>query len=254
MRVMDRTSYGALALLVAIGGPAGAAPAAAADPAAVAAPVFKAGDAWVFEETTEQGQTSFTSGRADLVIERVDGDTMLVGAKKDGAPTGYQDQVRGTDWSHRLVVNGQETISNRPFAFPMSIGQSWTSDWTDPTRRGTLLSGHVHTSCTPKGWEDVTVPAGTFHALKVVCKGVEEMQLEVPAQAAAGTITAGGGATSVAHVQKGGRGSVTHVTYREAWYAPEIKTSVKNLYESYNTDNVRLRRETEALVSFKPAT
>lgn len=254
MRATDRTSFGALALMAAISGPAAAAPTTADKPTAVAAPVFKAGDAWVFDETHEQGQNGFSNERVDLVIERVDGDTMLIGVKRDGAPTGYQDQVRGTDWSQRLVVNGQETITNRPNAFPMSVGQSWTSDWTDPTRRGNLLSGHAHRTCTATGWEDITVPAGTFHAMKIVCKGLDELQLEVPAQAAAGTVAGGGGSTSVAHVQKGGRVAVTHVTYGEGWYVPELKTRVKNVDESYNTDDVRLKRSTEVLVSFKPAT
>jgi len=250
MRVMDRISFGALALLGAISGPAAAA--AADRPEAVAAPAFKAGDTWVIEETTEKGQTGFTTVRADVAVERVDGETMLVGMKRDGAPTGYQDQVRGSDWSRRLVVNGQETVTNRPFAFPLSVGQSWTVDWTDPTRRGNVVSGHAHKTYTVAGWEDVTVPAGTFHALKIVCKGVEEMVIEVPAQAGAVTVAGGAGATSVAHTQRGGRGKVTHVTYGESFYVPEVRNYVKSFDETYNTDNVRLSRQTDVLVSFKP--
>ena len=159
MRVMERFSFGVLALLPAISGPAAAAPAADRS-AAVAPPVFKAGDTWVFEATLERGQTSFSTERTDLTIERVDGDTLLVGTKRDGAPTGYRDEIRGADWSRRLVVDGQETTTNRPFVFPMSIGKTWTVDWTDPTRRGDVLSGHAHKTFTVVGWEDVTVPAG----------------------------------------------------------------------------------------------
>ena len=47
-----------------------------------------------------------------------------------------------------------------------------TVDWTDPTHRGNMLSAHIHKTCSVTGWEDVAVPAGTFHALKIVCKGV----------------------------------------------------------------------------------
>ena len=70
------------------------------------------------------------------------------------------------------------------------------------------------------------------------------MQVEVPAQAVAGTVSGGGGGTSVAHVQKGGRGKVTHVLYSEGYYVPELRNYVKNFDETYNGDNVRLSRVT----------
>jgi hypothetical protein len=249
---MDGFSIGVFAILAAISGPAGAGPTPDKS-ATVAAPVFKAGDTWVFDQTTEKGQTGFSEGRTNVAVERVDGDTMLVGLKRDGSPTGYVDSIMGSDWSRRLLVDGQERVTNRPFAFPMSVGQSWTADWDD-IRRGNVLSNHVHRTCTATGWEDVTVPAGAFHALKVVCKGVEDLTVEVPAQAVAGTVAGSGGATSVAHAQKGGQAKVTHPTYSEAYYVPELKNYVKVVDETYNAGNVRLSRTTGVLVSFKPGT
>lgn len=247
---MDGFSFGVLALLVAMSGPAGATPTADKS-ATVAAPVFKAGDSWVFDQTAEKGQTGFANERIDITVERVDGDTILVGLKRDGAPTGYVDHIMGADWSRRLVVDGKETVTNRPFAFPMSVGQSWTTDWDD-IRHGNVLSGHAHRTCSAVGWEEVTVPAGAFHALKVVCKGVDEMTVEVPAQAMAGTVAGSAGATSIAHAQKGGQAKITHMTYAETYYVPEVKNYVKAVDEQYNVDNVRLSRTTGVLVSFKP--
>ena len=250
---MDGFSFGVLAVASALSVSA-TTPPVSDKSAAVATPAFKTGDAWVFEKTTEKGQAGFSTERYDLAVERVDGDTMVVGVKRDGAPTGYQDQILGSDWSRRLLMNGQETVTNRPFAFPMSVGQTWTLDWTDPTRRGNVLSAHYQKTCTVMGWEDVTVLAGTFHALKTVCKGVDELQVEVPAQAVGGVVAGSGGSTSVAHAQKGGRGTVTHVIYNETFYVPEIRYYVKAVDETYNRDNMRLSRATDVLTSFKPGT
>jgi hypothetical protein len=248
---MDGFSFGVLALASALSVSA-ATPPVSETSAAVPAPAFKTGDAWVFEKTTEKGQGGFSTERYDLLLERLDGDTMVIGAKPDGAPTGYKDRIVGTDWSRRLVVNGQETVTNRPFVFPMNVGQTCTVDGSDSTRRGNLLSAHVHKTCSVTGWEDVAVPAGTFHALKIVCKGVEELQVEVPAQAVGGVVAGSGGSTSVAHAQKGGRGTVTHVIYGEIYYAPETRDYVKAVDETYNSDDVRLGRVTDVLASFKP--
>ena len=35
-----------------------------------------------------------------------------------------------------MVVDGQDTVTTRPLTFPMSVGQSWTIDYVDTTRRG----------------------------------------------------------------------------------------------------------------------
>ena len=248
---MGRLGVSVLALLATIGGLARAAP-SAGEPVVLAAPAFKIGDSWVFDETTEKGQTGYSSVRADFTVERIDGDTIALGEKRDGAPTGEVVKIIGADWSRRLVVDGQEVVTNRPFAFPMAVGQSWISDWTDPTRRGDLLFGHVHKTCTAMGWEDVTVPAGAFHALKIVCKGTETVTFEVPARTLAGTVADSAGATSIAHAQRGGQASATHPLYGETYYVPEIRNYVKSVDERYDADNLRLSRFTTVLVSFKP--
>jgi hypothetical protein len=39
----------------------------------------------------------------------------------------------------------------------------------------------------------------------------------------------------------------------EFYYVPALKNYVKSIEEQYDTDNVRVSRETRVLVSFKPA-
>lgn len=248
---MNKLGRGAFALLLGISAPAVAAPASPG--ASVPAPTFKVGDSWVYDETTEKGANGFGQRRLDYVIERLEGDTMLVGIKADGSPTAFQDHEVGTDWSQRRLVDGQDAVTTRPLTFPMSVGQSWSIDYVDSTRRGAQTSNHVHRTYTVVGWEDVTVPAGTFHAIKVIAKGVDKATLQIASTAVAGAVVGSGGATSVAHTQHGGTGELTRATYAEFYYVPELRNLVKSVEEQYTPDEVRVIRQTQALVSYKAA-
>jgi len=245
---MSQIARGAFALLLGISAPAAAAPAAS-----VPAPAFKLGDSWVYDQTTEKGPSGFGQVRLDLVIERLEGETMMVGIKADGAPTAFQDLEVGIDWSQRRIIDGQDRMTTRPLSFPMSVGQSWTVDYVDTNRHGAQTSAHIKQTYTVVGWEDVTVPAGTFHAIKVVSKGIDKATIEVANTAVAGMVAGAGGATSVAHTQRGGTGQLTTSAYAEYYYVPELKNYVKTIEEQYNTDNVRVMRTTRALVSYKAA-
>lgn len=242
-------AQGVAVLVVAVSAPAAAAP----DPAQVQPPVFKAGDDWIYDITVESGQTGFSQTRSDFRIERVDGDTILVGVKQAGAPTSYEDYLVGADWSRRILVDGAEKVTSRPLKFPMAVGETWTVDYTDPVRRGNELSGHVRRTYTVAGWTDVTTPAGTFHALKVVARGVTDAAVETPAAVAAGTMATPEGALSVAQAQKGGIARVTEMSYAELYYAPALRNFVRTIEERYTPDNVRKIRETRVLTSYAPA-
>jgi hypothetical protein len=216
-------------------------------------PALKVGDGWVFDEVDEKGASGFSQRRLDYIIDRLDGETMMVGVKPDGAPIGYEDHLVGADWSQRRMVDGRNTVTTRPFEFPMAAGHKWTVDFIDPTRRGNQVSAHIHRTYSVVGWEDVTVPAGHFRAIKVVADGVDEAQIEVPAVASANVAAAPGGSTSVAHSQRGGVGKLVRGTHAEIYYVPAVKNFVRMVEEQYNTDNVRVMRHTLNLVGFKPA-
>jgi hypothetical protein len=227
-------------------------PTLADDPATVPAPTIKVGDSWVFDSTVEKG-AAFGQQRLDFTVERLDDDTMVLGIKRDEAPGPFEDHVVGQDWSHRLLADGEETVTTRPFSFPMSVGQRWSVDYVDSTRRGAQTSDHVRKTYKVVGWEDVTVPAGTFHAIKVEAHGVDLDTIQVPAAAVGGAVASSDGATSVSHTQRGGQDSLTRVTYAELYYVPKIKSYVKSIEEQYNADNIRLISETQVLVSYKLA-
>jgi hypothetical protein len=222
------------------------------DPAVVALPALAPGDTWVFDRAVDRLRGGFAQTRIDLTIDRVDSATMLVGIKPDGAPTGFEDHRLGRDWSQRLIVNGQEEIINGPFAFPMKIVESWTEDHVDPQTYGLQTLARFHSTFTVVGWESVTVPAGTFRALKIEKTGTLEATVSAPASAASAAVATPNGAATMARTERA-RVSVNHfTTYGAFYYVPDVKYYVKSIEEQYDSRSVRVRRDTDVLVSFKP--
>jgi hypothetical protein len=228
-------------------------PALTLEQGAAPAPEYTVGDSWVFDQTVEKGPTGFAQVRLDLAIERLDGETMIVGLKRDGAPVAFEDHVVGADWSQRELADGQEMVTTRPFTVPLTVGQSWTVDYVDSTRRGGQISNHVHRTYRAVGWRDVTVPAGAFRAIEVQADGIDDATVEVPAAAVGGAFASSTGTTSVSHAQRGGQGHVIRKTHDELYYVPQIKNYVKSIEEQYNTDEVQIFSKTRVLVAFKPA-
>ncbi|MBV8594396.1 MAG: hypothetical protein JOZ27_08865, partial [Caulobacteraceae bacterium] len=179
----------------------------AADSTSIPAPQMREGDAWVFDRTNERGTSGFSQGRQAMRIERVESDTMVLGVKPEGAPTDFQDQVLGLDWSKRRLIMGKEVVTARPFAFPLSVGKTWTADYEDPTQHGAQVRAFFRVAYKAVGWEDVTTPAGTFHALKI------EATTNVEAHMAAQNIAAGGAASTLNSA--GASSQVTHLPERD---------------------------------------
>lgn len=232
-----------------------AAPIAArgAEPASVPAPTFRVGDSWIYDATIERGTMGFTEGAYEVRIEDVRDDGMIMGVKRQNAPRNYQDQERGLDWSERRLVDGTPTVGERPYDFPLSVGKTWTVDYDDMTRYGLQTSTHVHKTFKVTGWEDVTTPAGAFHALRIEGHGTLKAQIAASNGTIGGGTQTPGSATAIVHTQA----TPAHVEYGTQYvrvdYVPEIKSFVKSVQETYNASGVRTHRETRTLESFKPA-
>ena len=225
-----------------------------AEPPVVTGPAFETGDTWVFDQTDQRGASGFGQQRIDLSIERTDADTMLVGVKRDGAPTAFEDHIVGQDWSQRHIVDGQETPTTRPLNFPMRVGQNWTVDFSDATRRGMQTSLHVHRTYKVIGWEDITVPAGTFHAIKIEANGMSDGVIVTPGAVVGGAASSSLGGATFTRSQRGGTASNSVRDYAMFYYVPTIKNWVKSVEEQYNSEDVLVKRETRVLVSYHPAT
>ena len=237
----------AVALIVA------ASAAVAADPPSVPAPDLKAGDAWTYDHSFERGTGGFTEQRVDYKVEHVGADTMVVGLKLHGSPVDFEDHIMGPDWSQRRVYNGKQTVIGQPFAFPLTIGKTWAIDRVDPTRIGLQTSAAHHVTYKVTGWEDVTTAAGTFHAIKVESDDKVKVDLMGASAAVGGTIATANGATAVAQSGRSGPHSVYLENFSTFYYAPQVKYWVKTVEDQFNSDSVRVSRETNTLVSYTPA-
>jgi hypothetical protein len=225
-------------------------PVPAAESAGLPAPTFVVGDTWIFNRTHENGK-AFSQERVMLRVERVGPDDMLVGIKQDGSPADFEDHRIGLDWSESRVVDGKLMVTERVFSFPLKVGQTWQEDYVDPRRQGMQTFAHIQKTYKVVGWEDVTVPAGVFHALKIEASGMLTSTMSFPANAVSAAAGAAGGATSIAHVERARSGVLTQPTYRALYYVPEIKNFVKIIYEQYDSENVRVKRDVGELASFK---
>ncbi len=222
-------------------------------PTQIMAPDLKPGDSWIFDRSTERGTSGFSDQHVDLKIEHVGVDTMVVGVKLEGAPTDFEDHVVGADWSQRRIIDGKQTATARPLAFPLAVGETWTSAFVDSKHYGTQVSAEHQATHKVTGWEDVTTPAGTFHAIRIESDDKVKAQFMAANGAVGGAVATADGATVIAKTSNSG----PHTEYAEIlstfYYVPEIKYWVKSVEDTYNSENVRTRRQTNLLISFKPA-
>jgi hypothetical protein len=245
-----RRSYRLLPLMIAVFPQA----ALASVPSSVAAPDLKPGDTWVFDRSMERGTSAFSDRHIDLKVEHVGVDTMVVGIKPDGSPNDFEDHVMGADWSQRRLIDGNQTTTGRPLAFPLEIGKTWTSDFIDPTRIGLQVSAEHHETYKVTGWEDVTTPAGTFHALKIESDDKIKAHFMAANAAVGGALATADGSTVVAKTNHAGPHTEYAETFSTFYYVPEIKYWVKYVEDTFSSESVRTRRVVDLLVSFKPAT
>ncbi len=117
----------------------------------------------------------------------------------------------------------EPTKSDKPglwFAFPLYPGKSWINKYDWEYLGAAPAKGKAEDHGTVLGWEDVAVPAGKYHALKVVVNS--------------------------RYFGAGGFNDETVLTF---WYAPQVNRFVKFDYaDTY--DGVVLAE----LVSYKPST
>ena len=69
--------------------------------------------------------------------------------------------------------SSEPTVSTKPgmwFEFPLYPGKTWVSDYDWEMKGAAPAKGKGEDRGRAIGWEDIQVPAGTFHALKVEVK------------------------------------------------------------------------------------
>ena len=211
---------------------------------------LKPGDTWTYHSTAEK-RTGWQQSRVESTVVRAGPTTVAVSIKPVGSTMPPTEQLMGADWSRTRSVNGHETIVNRPLAFPLSVGKTWTVEYTETHPNRQHSSEHHRAVYGVAGWEDVTVPAGTFHALKIEADGERTATM---APAVGGTVATRldeQGATTVVQSGKTAPATVSGRLYKGFWYVPAVKRWVKPVEEYYDSNGVRNERYADELESDK---
>ena len=176
----------------------------AADGEPVRAPYVEKGDCWSYRARNFRDQGKFRAAdEYELCVSFIDAATgTILGVQTFKSDARENDATFTTDWGS--VRSGSGAVNTPParfLRFPLRAGDSYRLEYEtrNPRAAKNLLARH-RWDIKVVGWEDVTVPAGTFHALKIEGKGSYE------------------------RVDSGARGAES-VTY---WYAPEVARWVKS--------------------------
>ena len=142
--------------------------AAAQDPERIVKPEIRKGDSWTYRSNGIIGPGIDTY---EIRVERSEGNTILVVATRKSDAKEF-DATFTTDWSTVVGVSG--LIMSPPpafLAFPMSIGDARSISYTASRPRTDSPPTQYKNEVRVVGWEEVTVPAGQFRAMKVAVEG-----------------------------------------------------------------------------------
>jgi uncharacterized caspase-like protein len=198
-----------------------AAPGSAAIAGLSAPPAVKVGDNWAYK-VTDRDYTVVRERKSVTRIESVTNSEIRM-------RSGSRNTFRYTpDWS--LIANVPGDGVERRFAppipvysFPLEPGKTWQARFRNTRSDGKIYDNDR--SVTVEGWEEVTVPAGTFRALKV------------------------SSLTYYRRVDSGGSGGGRIVF--KYWYVPEVKRPVRIEDVNIGNNNVVIHDFTSELISYK---
>ena len=216
------------------------------------APVVAANDTWTYDRTTEVG-TNFRQTREEITVDHASPNSIAVTERTVGSNGAAHESLSNGDWSRERSVNGKQTVVNQPFDFPLRVGKSWTVEYTEENPSRVHTNEHFRSPYKVTGWEDVTVPAGTFHAMKIEAEGEWSAAIAPAAMAGAVSRVDRFGATAVTQATRTGPSAASGRTYKAFWYVPAVKRWVKSVEEYYSAGGQRTSSFKDELVSYKTA-
>jgi hypothetical protein len=217
----------------------------------VNAPIVKAGDTWTYKMTTETGASGWNQTRDDTTVSRVTSSTIYYTVKASGSTQPPKELFAGLDWSRARDIDGKETVVNKPFSFPLTMGKAWEVHYREPHPNKAHRSEEWTHKYTVVGFESIEVPAGKFNALKIEAEGRWTAELEPSQTVVQGAQSNAGGTSMVTQMQKTTEKTVSGRTYKAFWYVPEVRRWVKSVEEYYGNGGVRNERYTGELEALK---
>jgi hypothetical protein len=217
---------------------------------AIDRPAIKVGDSWTYRVTDEIGK-GWNQTHDEITVSHVTPSTVYFSLKRSGSTQPPQESFSGSDWSRIRDVNGKETVVNRPLDFPLSQGKTWEVSYQEKNPNPVHSVERFDDKFTVVGYEDVEVPMGKFHALKVEAEGTWHATIAPMQTVRQGAQINSQTTTMLTQVQKGASGEVSGKTYKAIWYVPEMERWVKSVEEYYSAAGVRTGSYTQELESFK---
>ena len=137
----------------------------------IAAPMWAPGDEWVYRWEDASGSGTFV-----WVVDR----TLTVGGVEYYVVRAAAREIYYRAEDRALVseaVDGRVVIRYvpawLPVAWPLSVGKAWDTHYTE-NRVTDRQTRDIHTTCRADSQEQVTVPAGRFRAILVVCRNFRD--------------------------------------------------------------------------------
>ena len=217
----------------------------------IEAPPLKSGDSWVYKVTEERAPNGWVQNRYEVAVERATSSAIYFSTKQAGSSQAPREIVGGLDWSRIRDVNGKETVVNRPLSFPLTVGKSWETQYTELNPNRAHKSEQWNIKYTVVGYETVAVPAGTFKAMKIEAEGHWNAEIAPGQSVVQGAQTSQNSTTLVTKVETATDKPVSGRIYKAFWYVPEAHRWVKSVEELYGSGGVRSERTTAELESFK---
>jgi len=214
---------------------------------AVTQPDIKPSDTWRYSIGIDWRGFERTSHVREDRIARVGVSDFVLSYASDGGYSTHGAMLLQKDWSTRRQFNHIDAVFTRRFSFPLSPGKTWEVQLNFPYDQ----THHVYEVM---GWEKVTVPAGTFDALRVEDHGTGLWQHELLPMPALPMPPGSAGSTNGPSTA-GRTDPRTNFTpggrlYGAYWYMPAIKREVKSIEEEYDAGGELEGRITFQLISY----
>lgn len=215
-------------------------------------PTVHVSDSWHYKNTVEK-QGHFTESHDESTVVRTQSDAILLRIHMVDSPLQPTEVLVGNDWSRRRSVDGQELVVNRPFAFPLVAGKTWALDYRETSPNRNLSSERWEINYKVVDAEQVTVPAGTFNAVKIEAFGRWTGTLANAVTGIATTRSDEQGIAVTSRLDHQAPRGATGRLYKAFWYVPEVKRAVKVVEETYDSNGLRTESRTSELESYRVA-
>jgi hypothetical protein len=197
----------------------------------VTKPDWKVGDSWVVQgtETKVRDNEGSSSWKVRREVTRVEGDIAIW--KYEMLPPS-----RLSTGENKFDIAGQEFLrgvtSGKPerTRFPLSVGSEWKYLYEVKSDFGPV---RYEMTARVVGWEEITVPAGTYRALRIEHRGTWSRERDF--------------------AREGGGGAISAPQENTYWYAPAAKAMVKILRVEGSARGGVLTRSEQELVEVSVA-